>query len=537
MENHLPVDLLHWSLAIAPMILLLLMLAVFKWSGGISGWIAMGVATLVSFFIFQAPLENVAVGFGKGIWEAFYILLVIWTALLLYHTTERSGSFRVIRHEIQSYSENYLFLVLGFGWVFASFLQGVAGFGVPVVVVAPLLIGIGVKPIAAIVIPLIGHAWANTFGTLGVAWIATTNVVHIENQVLTLLYTGILLWIPNIIAGFAICWIFAKGRGIKEGWIAVVVISLIHGGGQLAIVTFNPELSAFIPATLAIGALFLLEKRTERYSRKTGLEKETTILKKMDEEEKDKPAISLHQAFMPYYVLSVSTVIMLGITPMQDFLNQFSFGFSFPAVETGYGFQVEAQEAYNPMAPLTHPAFFLLLSSAFAYIWYKYLGLMEKEAKKNIVTGAKNNALGATFAITGFMTMAMIMENSGQTNVIAFGIAEVSSPAVYTAIASVIGIVGSFMTSSNTSSNVLFAPLHGAVADSMERLSFPLVIATQSAGGAIGNIIAPANVILGTSTAGAQGREAEVYRITIVFVFVVGVTVSTAVVLLHFIFG
>ncbi|QQK74684.1 L-lactate permease [Salicibibacter cibarius] len=536
MESHLPVDLLHWSLAIFPMILLLLMLVVFRWSGGTSGWVAMGVATLFSFFIFRASFENVAVGFGKGLWEAFYILLVIWTALLLYHTTEQSGSFKVIRHEIQRYSENYLFLVLGFGWVFASFLQGVAGFGVPVAVVAPLLIGIGVKPIPAIVIPLIGHAWANTFGTLGVAWIATTNVVHIEHQALTLLYTGILLWIPNIIAGFAICWIFAKWKGVKEGWVAVVVISLIHGGGQLAIVTFNPELSAFIPATLAVGALFLLEKRTKRYSEKTGLEKETTILKEMDSDEKDRPEISLHQAFMPYYVLSVTTVIMMGITPAQDFLNQFSFGFSFPAVETGYGFQMDAEEVYNPMAPLTHPAFFLLLSSVFAYIWYKYLGLMEKGMKKNIVTGAKDNAVGATFAITGFMTMAMIMENSGQTNVIAFGIAEVSSPAVYTAIASVIGIVGSFMTSSNTSSNVLFAPLHGAVGDSMERLSMSLVIATQSAGGAIGNVIAPANVILGTSTAGAHGREAEVYKITIVFAFVVGIIVSMAAVLFHFIF-
>ncbi|QQK78776.1 L-lactate permease [Salicibibacter cibi] len=536
MESNLPVDLLHWSLAIAPMILLLLMLVVFRWSGGTSGWIAMGIAASLSIFIFQAPFDNVAVGFGKGLWEAFYILLVVWTALLLYRTTEQSGSFKVIRHEIQNYSENYLFLVLGFGWVFSSFLQGVAGFGAPIAIVAPLLVGIGVKPIPAIVIPLIGHAWGKMFGTLALGWIATTNVVHIENQVLTLFYTGVLLWIPIAIGGFMICWIFAKGKGIKEGWIAVVVISLIQGGGQLALVTVTPELSAFIPATLALGALFLLG-RMKRYSQKTGLEKETTILKEMDDDEEGKPDISLHKAFMPYYVLSVISIIGIGITPVQDFLNQFSFGFSFPAVETGYGFGVEAEEAYNPMAPFTHPAFFLLLSSVFAYIWYKYLGLMKKGSIKNISTGVKNEALGATFSLTGFLAMAMIMENSGQTNVIAFGIAEVSTPAVYVGMANVIGIVGAFMTSSNTSSNVLFSPLHGAVVDSMERLSLPLVIAAQSTGGAIGNVIAPANVILGTSTTGAQGRESEVYRSAFAFLLIVGVIVSAVSILFHLLFG
>src|SRR5699024_1918707 len=110
MENNLPLDLLHWGLAIAPLVLLLLMLVVFKWSGGASGWIAMGIATIVGYIMFEAPLQTLAVGFGKGLWEAFFILLVVWFALMLYHITEESGSFQVIREEVQKHSENQLFL-------------------------------------------------------------------------------------------------------------------------------------------------------------------------------------------------------------------------------------------------------------------------------------------------------------------------------------------------------------------------------------------------------------------------------------------
>lgn len=536
MDNHLPVDLLHWLMAIAPLVLLLIMLVAFRWSGGVSGWIAMAIASLFSFVAFQAPIDNIAVGFGKGLWEAFYILLVIWTALLLYHVTDQSGSFKVIRHEIQSYSENNLFLVLGFGWVFASFLQGVTGFGAPVAIVAPLLVGIGVRPVAAVVIPLIGHAWANTFGTLGVAWIATLNVVDIENQALTAIFSGILLWIPNLVAGFAICWIFAKGKGIKEGWIAVVVISIIHGGGQLALATVNAELSAFLSTIVALGALFLLGKM-KRYSQKSDLDAHTNILKGMNEKGEEKPNISIHQAFMPYYVLAVLTIIMLGITPISNFINQFSFGFPFPAVETGYGFTVGAVDAYSAMTPFSHPGFFLLISFVFGYFWYRHLGLMQKGKTRNIFAGLKNSTLGATLAITGFLTMAMIMETAGQTEVIATGIAEVSSPAVYVAMANVIGIIGSFMTSSNTASNVLFSPLHGAVVDSASRLTMPAVIAAQQVGGAIGNAISPANVLLGTSTAGIQGKESEVLKQTLVFAVIAGVIASIVAVLLYFIFG
>lgn len=92
----------------------------------------------------------------------------MWPALLLYRVGDRAGAFVALREGIERFSRNELFLVLAFGWVFASFLQGIAGFGVPIAVVTPLLLALGVRPIYAVLIPLIGHAWANMFGTLAV---------------------------------------------------------------------------------------------------------------------------------------------------------------------------------------------------------------------------------------------------------------------------------------------------------------------------------------------------------------------------------
>jgi lactate permease len=81
-------------------------------------------------------------------------------------------------------------------------------------------------------------------------------------------------------------------------------------------------------------------------------------------------------------------------------------------------------------------------------------------------------------------------------------------------LAAGIGLLGSFMTTSNTSSNVLFAPLQQTVA-AAEGLSEAAVISGQHAGGAIGNSIAPANIVLGTGTAGINGREGRVLRLVL----------------------
>jgi L-lactate permease len=58
------------------------------------------------------------------------------------------------------------------------------------------------------------------------------------------------------------------------------------------------------------------------------------------------------------------------------------------------------------------------------------------------------------------------------------------------------------------------------------------IIAAQSAGGSIGNAIAPANVVLGTSTVGIRGQEGAILRKTIPWTLVAVVVTGIATVLL-----
>jgi lactate permease len=91
----------------------------------------------------------------------------------------------------------------------------------------------------------------------------------------------------------------------------------------------------------------------------------------------------------------------------------------------------------------------------------------------------------------------------------------------YPLTASYVGILGAFATGSNNNSNVLFVPLQKAVA---VLLGFApaWLVAAQTAGGAIGAMVAPAKLIVGVSTVGLLGKEGDVLRKTLPYVLILG---------------
>ena len=77
-----------------------------------------------------------------------------------------------------------------------------------------------------------------------------------------------------------------------------------------------------------------------------------------------------------------------------------------------------------------------------------------------------------------------------------------------------IGLLGAFMTGSNTNSNVVFTALQQSTAG-LVGASTAVILAAQTTGGALGSMIAPAKLIVGCSTAGLEGKEGQVLRITL----------------------
>ena len=517
----LPLDLFTWLLSLLPIVVLLVLLVLLRWTAPQAGPMGMFAAAAVALFAFATPWETIAVASAKGVWDALFILYVVWPALLLYHVTDQAGGYDALRQGITRFSRNELFIVVALGWVFSSFLQGIAGFGTPIAIVAPLLVAFGVRPVYAVVIPLIAHLWAKFFGTLGVSWFATLQVVDLADPVGTAFQSGLLLIIPCLLGGFTVVWMYGRWAAIRHAWPLVLIIAALQGGGQAIFTLVDPVLCTFLGAAAALLALYPLS-RWKRYAEPPpDITDRPAMREDRTSDTAEQPApMGFGMSFLPYVVLSISALAILTVDPLNAALRTFTIGMPFPAVTTGFGFTTDASAPYSPFAPLTHPGTFLLITAVVTWIVYQRKGYYQANAVrqeapgKPVLPSLVESAVPASVPVIAFLAMAQLMAHSGQNEVLALGIATAAPVYVFAFLSNGIGALGAFITSSSTSSNVLFSDLQHTVAQ-LKGLPEATIIAAQSAGGSIGNGIAPANVVLGASTAGIAGQEGAILRKTL----------------------
>ncbi len=513
-----PTDLLHWILAFLPILVLLVLMIRFRWRATEAAPAGLFTAALVAALAFRAPASLLAVESVKGIWSALVVLIVIWPAILLYEVSSEADAFSVIRAGVRRLLPNELLRILGIGLCFVGFLIGITGFGVPVAVGAPLLVGIGMHPLYAVVVSLIGEAWGSTFGTLAVAWDAMRLAAGLDADPAllreTALWAGALIWVWNLIVGLAMCWLYGRGKGLKKGLPAVAVISLVQGGGQLLFGQINQTIACFLPTCLSLLAVVLLGK-CPLYREEWRLEDSPIMDRTRDagrQESRDN-GMSFVQAFLPYLVLTAITLFVLLIPPVKAFLGSWKLGFALPETVTGYGYVNAASEKYSPISPLTHAGLFLLISSLTGLRYYRRKGWLAKEKTRAVLLRSVSKTVPSGFSVVGFLIMSRIMSGSGQTAVLAAGMAAALG-GFYAALAPLVGLIGAFMTSSNMASNILFSEFQLTTARLLG-VSVPAILGAQTAGGAIGTATCPGNIILGCTTTDIGGSEGDVLKKTL----------------------
>jgi lactate permease len=527
-----PVDLLHWVLAILSIVALLVFLVPLRWRAPEAAPMAMFTAAIVALIAFRTPWKTLAVAGGKGVWDAIFILYVIWPALLLYQVTKQAGAYDALRQGIAKFSRNELFIILALSWVFASFLQGIAGFGAPVAVVVPLLIAVGVKPVYAVAMGVLAHAWARFFGTLGVGWLALLRVSNVEDVVRAAYESALLILIPTYLGGLLVVWLYGRGPAVRHAWPLVLILGTILGVGQLLVAFISPELSTFLAAAVALLSLYPLS-RWKRFGEPIqGIpDRPAMVETQVGEQAEAVPVMSLSMSFLPYVVLTAVTLSVLLIPSLNAVLGRLRIGLPFPAVETGFGIRNAAVSSYAPIAPFTHPGAMLLITAIVMWVVYNaggyYRAWGQRNRPESIWAALLVDAVPASVPVIAFLVTSRILDHSGQILTLAYGIAAASPPLVYAGLASVIGALGAFMTSSSTASCVLFGGVQSSVAQ-LHGMPTETIIAAQAAGSAYGNAIAPANVVLGTSIAGVKGQEGAVLRITMPWTVLVAVLTGVA---------
>ena len=433
---------------------------------------------------------------AKGFGLALFVVLIIWGAMFLYNVVNETGALKVINSTIEGNIEDRLLKYLFLSWVFASFLQGIAGFGVPVIVVTPILIGLGFAPELAAAAVLIGHSWSISFGSMGSS-IYAIDMVTGEDIGAIVLNMSLFGTLAMICTGLTVCFIFGHRETFIRGCIYVFITSLFMGATLYIMARF--EMYSIIGlSTGAIGSIIMLLINK--------------VTKNRGEEHKEKRTfggpIGFKTAVLPYALIVVLSILFFIIDP------QLKVALDFPGYETGLGRVIEPETEYVKFNILKFPLTIILIATAISCIVYRKKGTLDKQVLRSIVKNTVNKCTSATITIVFLLSMAVIMMDSGMIQNLAVALVSASGKA-YPLISPFIGLLGAFITGSNTNSNIIFGNFQEIAANSLG-YSAAVICAVQSIGASIGGAIGPTTVALGATAAQIQGKENLIYRKTLV---------------------
>ncbi|WP_227765394.1 L-lactate permease [Zhaonella formicivorans] len=499
----------RWLIAWIPIVLVLVLMMGFRWSGGKSGAVAWVASLIVGALFFGGDMDILASGTIKGLWTTVFVLYLIWGAMTLYNVVDVTGSFKVIASTFTRLTHgNKLLQLLVLGWAFPSFVQGVCGFGVPVAVGSPLLVGLGFDPIVAVVTALIGHSWSVTFGSLGSSYSVLVRLTDLDPTRLAT-FGALFLGIACLMVGFCIAHYYNGWKGIKDGLPAVLLI-----GGTMAIVLnimanfVTPYVASFTAGICGLLVGGLVVTKLKAYKPK----EEATI-------EYEKEPFSFATAFSAYFILIAVVFAIYLIKPVKDYLSDlWVLGLPFPETQTVFGFTNESAKKYSSIKMFTAPGTLIFTSAFLAYLYYRSRKLWPEGGGKMVLNRAVKQAIGATVTVLTMSMMAVVMMETGMTTYLAHGMAKYTG-AAYAVISPFIGVLGAFMTGSNTNSNILFTGLQREVATLLAISPF-VILGLQTTGGAIGNMFCPMNVALGTGVTNTVGREGECLKATTVYTII-----------------
>jgi lactate permease len=289
---------------------------------------------------------------------------------------------------------------------------------------------------------------------------------------------------------------------LTRGLPAVLVLSAVMGGVQYLVVTHGLWTLGATGGALMGLAVGVGLARLPIY------QQEANRIAQPDAGLGDGNTRSLVISSAAYAVLIAIAFSINLIPPLKAFFNGVRLTVQFPELATAFGWVTPAGPGRS-ISLFGHPGALLTYSSLIAYAIYHAAGYYRPGAAHRIADKVRRGALRSSLGILAMVGMASVMSHAGMTHLLAEGISRSVGRTAYPAVAPFVGALGAFMTGSNTNSNVVFAALQQQTA-SLLGLSVTLILAAQTAGGALGSVLAPAKVIVGCSTVGLGGEEGQV---------------------------
>ncbi len=550
-------QLLDAIVAVAPIVILIYMMTK---KNSVPSYIALPIAALLVYaaklvyFGSDANLTNATI--IAGLLTAFVPIFIIWGAILLFKTMEHTGAMDTVRGWITSVSPNPVAQLMIIGWAFAFLIEGASGFGTPAALAAPILIGLGFSALPVACLALVMNSVPVTFGAVGTPTWFGLGQLKLPPDVLlqvginsAIIHSVAALVIPLIALSFVVPW-----RQIRTNVVFIYLSILSCVIPYLLIAFFNYEfpsliggmIGLFVSAGLARAGIGLSSDTTVAATSTTAASPASTrpssatggfaTLQPGFAEGAPAtyagPQMGLAKAFFPLW----GTVLVLVVTRIPQIGLKGLLNATEPAFQADLGtlghLSVSAAlvaKLSNIFGTTANWAFSTLYIPAFIP-FFLVVGISLLLFRTN---GATTHAIfGETYdrmkkpilALLGALVMVSLMRAGGdKALVIVIGQAFADAFGhAWQYVASYLGAIGAFFSGSNTVSNLMFAGIQKSIAESLG-LNVPLVLALQSVGGAMGNMVCINNIVAVCSILGILNMEGYIIKRTFVPMFIYGI--------------
>ncbi len=543
-------------LAFIPIVFCVVVMAAFNWPAKRAMPVTWLITAALGYIFWDMELLSLTAYSIAGLFSSFEVLIIIFGAILVMNTLKMSGGMVAINNGFRSISPDARVQAVIIGFLFVSFIEAAAGFGTPAALAAPLMISLGFPPVAAVVVALICDSACVSFGAIGTPVVQAITCLGGADKVGAAYIGEMSLWtaIPHAVVMIVLpfmaiavmCKFFSKEKSIKPALQALPFCVFAGLAFAVPYVLINifvgyefpslfGSLIALVITVVAAKCKFLTPKKVWHFGDENEWE-DSWRASHPPAPPKDSK-MGLVKAWIPYVLIAV--ILVATRIPALGLKKLFNEGTGF-VIKSGNLFGV-ANTAFTLKWAYVPGTVFIFVA-LITVLLHKMKG---SDVGKAWVASFKQVS-GAAIALIFGLAMVQILRYSGSNDVASsdmksmiFYMAEALSQVgglLYVIFSPIIGILGSFISGSNTVAVTLFANLQEQAATNLS-LNTAIIVAANTVGGAIGNMICVNNVVAACATAGTAGKEGKIIRINAIPCAIYTVIVVAVLLVAFFVLG
>lgn len=530
-------------LSIMPIIFLIWMMTK---RNGLPSHIALPVTALIvgvlQVFYFNTDLTLIYANVIVGILSAITPISIVAGAILLNRMIYLSGSEDIIRQWLEGISRNKIAQLMIIGWAFAFMIEGASGFGTPAAIAAPILVGLGFNPLKVAMLALVMNSVPVSFGAVGTpTWFGFSNLglddatLLETSQITAFIHFVAAFIIPLMALRFIVSW-----DEIRRNYLFVLISVLSCSVPYFLLAQVNYEFPALVGGAIGLIISVIVARAGLGLSRETfrvsqavstgSASAYTEDLNDLPQHSTSKP----EQKVSPLQILKAMTptillIVILIVTRIKQFgikamltdsseLLMLSFGsfgdFSVSQaliIKLSHILGTDVSWAYKTLyVPALIPFFLVVMISI-------PLFKLERCVVKQMFSETASRIKMPFVALVGALIMVKLMMTGGDNSPI-MTTGQAFSDLMGTSwqyVAAYLGALGAFFSGSATVSNLTFGAIQQTIALNVG-LPQTTILALQSVGGAMGNMVCINNIIAVSTILGIANREGYIIKRTVI---------------------